>query len=479
MQSLKLSPVELRAAANVELALRRSEHDYDFFVYEVFAASFNREDDDGQLVNEFVGGDYIDEVVKWQHSNSYTIDLSARDHFKSTRLYARVMWSLIKHRYTGAEGWYLSYNDDMSSYHLKKIKDLVARNPYLRQFTDLKPKAESVLKYSFEGSPAIEWTPAGLLRFKRGIHANYIFVDDPLKDPENKLEPTIIRKINDAFITQLLPMVKKYGECRVVGTPQTNEDFFFDNRLREKFTVWIAPAIVSTATRQALWPEWMDFDELEHRRRMAPRTFPQEYLCEPVYAADSYIPRDQAEAALNPNLPNLPLREHRQLNNEWVEAGLDIGKKRHPSHFAVFKRKRIGDTVRSEQIHSKWMDGWDYRRQLEYLKLADEFFNLSKLRYDNTRGEFESFAEGGDLPDHWEPIVLTHRTEHALAAQGSGQFERGEVQLVDDERQLSQLLAVNSDLKAVAGPQGHGDSFWSIMLALKIDEDDQPNIRFL
>jgi hypothetical protein len=471
----------MQAAANVELALRRSEHDYDYFINEVFAASFNVEQDDGSLVNEFVGGDYIDEVARRQQANTHTIDISARDHFKSTRLYARVMWTLIKNRKRGAEGWYLSYSDDMSSYHLKKVKSYIKANPFFYQFVDLKQRSEGVIKYQFvEGGreyPPIEWTPAGLLVFKRGIHSNYIFVDDPLKDPENKLEPTIIRKINDVFLTQLLPMVKKFGECRVVGTPQTKEDFFFDKRLKDKFDLWIAPAIVSTARRQALWPEWMDFDELKARERMSPRTFPQEYLCVPVYSQNSYINKGDAEAALNPELKDLGLRPHPQLDGKMVTAGFDIGKKRHPSHLAVFVHKRIGDTVKSKQVHSKWMDGWTYRRQLDYLKLVDEFFHLNALRYDNTRGEFEAYQEVGEIPEHWEPIVLTHKAEHALAAAGSSQFEHGNVELLDDERQLNQLLAVNSDLKAIESPQGHGDSFWSIMMGLKDEEDDEPRIR--
>lgn len=449
-------------------------------MYEVFAASFNEEDDDGNLVNEFVGGPYIDEVARRQTASPYTIDISARDHFKSTRLYARVMWSLIKNRRRGAEGWYLSYSDDMSAYHLKKVKEYIRRNPYFYQFKDHKPRSESVVKYSFiEGDkeyPPIEWHPAGLLVFKRGIHSNYIFVDDPLKDPENKLEPTIIRKINDVFITQLLPMVKKFGECRVVGTPQTNEDFFFDERLKGKFKLWVAPAIVSTAKKLALWPEWMDYDELESRRKMSPRTFPQEYLCVPVYQTDSYVEREHLAAALNAELKDLGLREHKHLQNSWVEAGFDIGKKRHPSHLAVFLKKRVGDKVKSKQLHSKWMDRWDYRRQLDYLLLVDEFFNLSRLRYDNTRGEFEAYDEAGEIPDHWVPTVLTHRTEHALAASGAGHFEHGDVEMLDDERQFNQILAVNSDLKAIEGPQGHGDSFWSVMLALKDDEEDDAYI---
>ncbi len=51
------------------------------------------------------------------------------------------------------------------------------------------------------------------------------------------------------------------------------------------------------------------------------------------------------------------------------------------------------------------------------------------------------------------------------------------VDLVDDPRQHNQLLAVNNNLQAVESPQGHGDSFWSVALALP--EKDQQQEAFV
>jgi len=42
----------------------------------------------------------------------------------------------------------------------------------------------------------------------------------------------------------------------------------------------------------------------------------------------------------------------------------------------------------------------------------------------------------------------------------------GRLQLIADERQRSQITCVNNDLKAPETPLGHGDSFFSVAMAL-------------
>ena len=57
--------------------------------------------------------------------------------------------------------------------------------------------------------------------------------------------------------------------------------------------------------------------------------------------------------------------------------------------------------------------------------------------------------------------------------------ENNEVELLNDRRMLDQILVVDNDLQALETPEGHGDSFWSIALALwvvgqKTESFDEP-----
>lgn len=447
---------------------------------------FEYEDDEGEVhyefIDEFIGGPYIEEVADTLHAHKWTMDISGRDHFKSMRLYARVMWAVFTMQ-ASAEGHYFSYNSDMAAYHLSKVKAMIAENPYFMEYTDNKPTADSIVSYTFRGN-TMSFTPQGLLAFKRGIHAEYIFIDDPLRDPENKLKPVVIEKINRIMKQEMYSMVKRSGECRIVGTPQTWQDFFFDEDLQGKFHTQIRDAMVDDVNRVALWPEWKSFDELEEiRNSIGENDFNQEYRCQPAYAEDSFISRERLLTVVSAR-ESLALREHKFLRNKEVVGGFDIGKKRHPSHLALFEVKRRPDKKGNEkrfyrQLFSKWMDRWEYKDQLEYLELCIDLFNIDVIRYDNTRGEFEGFAEQGSLPSQLEPINLTGKTRYGITTNFDALVTSGQIELVNDKRQTEQILAVNSDLEAMAGPEGHGDSFWSVAQAVYDNSKPSPRIRSL
>lgn len=61
----------------------------------------------------------------------------------------------------------------------------------------------------------------------------------------------------------------------------------------------------------------------------------------------------------------------------------------------------------------------------------------------------------------------------SMATTLSDQVTHGSVRLLDDPRQTNQMLAVNNQLQAIESPQGHGDSFWSVALALPEREESQ------
>ena len=44
------------------------------------------------------------------------------------------------------------------------------------------------------------------------------------------------------------------------------------------------------------------------------------------------------------------------------------------------------------------------------------------------------------------------------------------IELINNERMINQILVVNNNLDAIVTPEGHGDSFWSIAMAV-IDKE--------
>ena len=260
------------------------------------------------------------------------------------------------------------------------------------------------------------------------------------------------------------------------NTPQTNEDFFFDKTITSRFAIKIMPAIVKdsvTGEEKALWPEWMSLEELyKKREERTNRIFSREYMCTPVYSTKGFFTKEKLQnKIINPDLslwkPTLAYS-----NDFDVFAGFDIGKKTHPSHLSVFKyynHKLI-------MIHQKFMDGWPYSNgkafndayptQLEYLKMIISNFHIRELRYDNTRGEFESFAEQSLLPRQMVPMVFTNKMKSTGAAAFDRLVERSQMEIPNDERLIDQICSVMDNLQAIQTKYGHGDSFWSCVLAI-------------
>jgi len=464
---------------NLAIAVKAID-DFHFFVRYIFSASFE----------EFVDGDYLRIVCAFLSNNRNTMRVSARDHFKSTSLYAFVMWRIwqMLEKEKSVEEHYFSFNQEMAGYHIRKIKSLISVNPWFGDLIDIKEQAESVLKVTWTGKSFYSLEPKGLLAFKRGIHCDGVYVDDPFQDPENKLQPTLIKKINNIFKTQILSMPHKdHGICHVVGTPQTNYDFFFEPGMRKEsggsFSVKIMPAIISYEHKETIWPEYWPFDKLMQKKADLndDRVFNQEFMCSPVFSEDSYLKEPELRNCIDGTLHNVDC--FTKLPEEFligynVVAGWDIGKRVHPSHFSVFLQDEQGNL---KQIATKWFLHWDYTNgheyiperptQLEYVKEAIKNLRIDYLYYDATRGEFETLRENGALPSEMIPIIFTVKKMSAMASDLQQLIATRKIKLIDDERQIQQMLMVNNDLKALENPDGHGDSFWSNAMVAQFKEN--------
>lgn len=453
--------------------LQRASNDFVYFVDNVFSHS----------VKTFIRGEHVDNTARFLSQHNRTISVSARHHFKSFSFYAYFMWKLMFEGATNSiEAHYFSFNADLAGYHVNKIKKAIEENPFFDDIIDKKPTAETVLKYTWDNKHYTTVTPHGLVQFKRGIHGDLIFVDDPFQDPENELNPTIIYKINEIFKSNILDMPKQPdGELHVCGTPQTGEDFFFDKAVTKRFATRILPARYrdkETGEEKALWPEWMDLKELKIKEEeRTSRIFSREYMCTPVYSTKGFFDKDTLKIKIiNPDLSMWKVTVSYPVNNKII-AGFDIGKKTDPSHLAVFEYKD-GKLI---MIHQKFMDNWPYSNgkeyipqapsQLEYLKNCIENFKITELRYDNTRGEFESFDEQGLLPRQMVPVVFNSKFKTSGATAFDRLVEKKQMEIPDDERLIDQICAVTCDLQAIRTKMGHGDSFWSVVLAIMCAKD--------
>lgn len=453
--------------------LQKSSNDFVYFVNNIFKHS----------EKQFIGGQYVDDTARFLSQNKRTMRVSARNHFKSFSFYAHIMWkTMFEAVNNNLEAHYFSFNGDLAAYHISKLKKAIDINPFFRDIIDCKPTAESVLRYTWDNKHYMTMSPHGLVQFKRGIHADLIYVDDPFQDPQNELNPTIIYKINEIFKSNILDMPKEPdGELHVAGTPQTNEDFFFDKIITRRFAVSVKPAIYrdeETGEEKALWPEWMDLEELKIKKEeRTERIFSREYMCTPVYSTKGYFKKDDLkEKIINNNLSMWKITKSYEPTGRVI-AGFDIGKKAHPSHLAVFEHKNN----KLVMVHHKFMDGWPYSNgkeyipqspsQLEYIRHAINQFHINEIKYDNTRGEFEAFLEQGLLPRQMIPVVLTPKFRNTAATAFDKLVEKSQLEIPDEERLVDQICSVMSDLTAVETKYGHGDSFWSIAMAITCAKD--------
>ena len=453
------------------LKAKHARASFRYFVNEVFSKSTDI------MKNQiWTGGPYVDDISKWMQDNKTTIRVSARDHFKSMSFYAHIMWKLFKSAHINHEVQYFSYNSKMAAYHVGKIKVAISCNPYFKDIIDNKIAAQNVISYSWQDKGAKDRkiftvTPRGLLEFKRGVHAPDVYVDDPFQDPESKLVPTKIYRINDIMTNQILDMFQ--NELHIAGTPQTNNDFFFDPDFTTRFSVRILSAEKDKKNKIALWPEWINWEELMLKKKeKGEKAYNQEYLCSPAYSEDSYVTPKEYDSCINHELINYADIKYEKDDETDVVGGWDLAKKSHPAHYAEFKR--VGNTW--VQICQKWFDRWDYTDQLEWIEKRIDRHGVYIVLYDNTRGELEALDEQGELPGELEPVHFSFKKKNSLATNMNKAITNNEIQFLPNSRQRSQILVVNNDLQAPQSKEGHGDSFWSVCLALSEYESENVDI---
>jgi len=209
-----------------------------------------------------------------------------------------------------------------------------------------------------------------------------------------------------------------------------------------------------------LAPELFNEKELKVHQKAKPKSFASEFLLEPFYSSETYFSGEDINKIVDPSLRNLPaLARHKFDEHTEIFGGFDVGKKRHPSHLAIFRKTRS----KVEQIHSSYLEGWNYTDQVGYLNEVAENFNMTRGYIDNTRAELEDRG----LANVWVPLSFTPKSKATMAGIMEELILGGRTSLLDDPKQNTQMMQVNNDLKATTTVAGHGDAFFSVGMALQ------------
>ena len=268
-----------------------------------------------------------------------------------------------------------------------------------------------------------------------------------------------ITKVEDHFMTESLFIPLKGVPVIVLGTPMMPGDILSKLQEDSRFKSRVLPALDPVPGRRVLMPELYNEEWLLEQQKARPKSFASEFMLIPHFSTESYFEAEDLEKCESSTLINcdatIPFTCE---EDDQFFAGFDVGKKRHPSHLVIFRRR--GDTI--EQVHSSFLDGWNYSDQIDYLNKVSENFDLNKGYVDNTRGELE---ERG-LDNIWKPMIFSTRSKNTMAQIFETYLHSGNLHLIKDERQKQQILSVNNELKAPETPLGHGDAFFSIAMAL-------------
>ena len=427
------------------------------FLRDVWSQSF----DNPEYFNAWHVGVLADDIEDCLEKGLNYVAVLPRFHFKSTILgHAFSVWRLLKAK-RDMSILYLSYSDGMARYHLQEINKTINRNPQLLDMMDNRsPKADYSFRYHVNKKP-VEIMHGGLFSFKRGMHVNgALIADDVLRDPENPLNTGQITKVEDHFMTESLFIPLKGVPVIVLGTPMMPGDLLSNLQKDERFKSRVLPALDPTPDRRVLMPELYSEKWLLDQQKARPKSFASEFLLVPHFATEAYFSEDDIVKCEDETLKSYSAHQTFKTEaGDQLFAGFDVGKKRHPSHLVIFRRR--GDKI--EQVHQSWLDGWSYSDQIQYLNEIAENYNLEKGYIDNTRGELEDRG----LDHVWHSMTFSQKSKRTMAQIFEEYVYSDNLTLIKDERQKQQILSVSNDLKAPETPMGHGDAFFSIAMALQ------------
>lgn len=434
--------------------------------YEFVRDLWSRGYDNPEYFGAWHVGVICDDLERCINEGIFYCAILPRTFFKSTVLgHAFSVWWHLKYTSRGSNSsmLYLSYSDTVAQYHIAETKMAIRRNEALLEYMkDKVPKADSSFRYT-SNNRDIRTIHGGVFSFKRGIHTNGMIADDILKDPEAvdiNVKNVQLDKIEEHFMNESMFIPNKGTPIVVLGTPMTPDDLLTNLKNDERFFVRVLPALDPVPDRKVLMPELYDEEYLLSIKRNTPRAFAREFMLAPVTSTISYIDAGDLDAVCDVNLrsKNPHVEKPYEFDSDFTVAAIDIGKKRHPSHFVIYKSN--GEEM--IQISQVFLDSWSYTRQAKFLNDVLEIFGIDKGYVDNTRGELEDRS----LDQKWTLLTFTSKNRMQMAQLFEKYVSGKKIKIIADERQKSQIISVDGELNAPETALGHGDSFWSNAMAI-------------
>ena len=438
------------------------------FFFEVYVKSFP----DPKIAGKYLDFDtwhihlLIADIEHAFENGKNLVFVLPRLHLKSTMLYAIAIWRMLTIR--NCKILYLSYKDGMAKYHMAEIKRIVKDKPYLsRIMKDRSSRSEATIRYEIDGIGVAKILSGGVLSFKRGTHVNgACFADDILRDPQNPLNLSQLLVVDRHINNEIRFIPNKGVPLILAGTPMHAQDILLKLKDDVEYTWRFLPAIrpgpedlvkIWPENTEVLWPKVYDKQWLDAMSKSDWMSFQTEFLLTPAMEVAAFFTRQELSHVLDANLFNFSISTPYpwdEDDDEDMFAGYDVGKKRHPSHLAIFLRKKKGNLI---MVHSSFHDGVDYAIQAQRITDAIENFRIREMMIDNTRGEMD---ERG-LPPQARLMTMTSKLKKELATIFSRYVSERKIMMIDELRFVSQLVAVSSDLQAPESPMGHGESFTS------------------
>lgn len=452
------------------------KRDFEFFLRNVFARGFKKLEG-----KEWIGWDdpksfpaiLVDSLEN--HDRSSTI--GPRDFGKTHIFTAYALYRMItaEHR---MQIYYLSYKQSQAEGFIKKIaKPVAEESPLISAFfhNDFSRAKTSMDVTNPLGYQAI-MEPKGLLGSIRGEHADLMLVDDPLKDESagETPNPTQVQKATKRFFEDSVPMIKnETGECHVIGTAISPDDLLHQLQDKKGWRSNRIPAVKDVEwdedqTRivggKSMWPKrWPSAKNFNKKLNDTTLSgFKKEYLCIADRDVDTFLSQEKLDKCFGLQSDNSNFEELKKGEIRLV-GGHDIGKKVDPAHAIIFALDEDNELY---EWTSKFMDGWEYQDQVEWWKTQFNRLPIYKAFYDDQRSEFEGFREKGELPSNFEPQKMNYQQKYNMAAELETYVNEGKIHFKNDSRIYQSLLSVGDDLKATRTESGHGDAFFSTILAV-------------
>ena len=454
-----------------------------YFLEHVYVRSFDGQyyvNDQGETVPFTFGDPLHREWAVMAQYNPRLCLIAPRLHLKTTVVSKGfAFWQMFRVVHGDrVDGIYFSYKADLASEQVEDLLRLIRGNPYCRFWRDLKPSAVTRVNYMVDFGEGIvgevDLRPAGILGATRGRHPRFTICDDILSDFANPLSTQEISKITRVFRQSIMSLPPNPTDpLIVVGTPQSHEDIL---HLLEELDDWLwlsYPAIVDEKNQGVQWPEKFSFARLKGIQRSIGRTaFEVEYQLTPVQVGDQFFTREDILGVIDAQLMAWPLDKIFDKTDLGTYGGFDVGRHVHPSHVSVLLQMPSGTLV---QLVSMYLDQMRYPVQVRTLNTIAETFHLSRGYFDST---FNALEDRG-LKPVWRGRTFNRKLKGDMATLFEkhvlAEAEDPGIILLNDLRQMRQVVAVDKALKAANTVDGHGDAFWSNGLAIKA-ADDGPGI---